>query len=75
MARRRVQSLDPLLLLLACQCRISHDAQDGLPLGLGGIVLRRDLHYGPWDFARLPTDVSVFFFCQFRTYAEITYYV
>ena len=65
MAWRRVQSLDPLLLLLGRQCRISHDAQDGLPLGLGGIVLRCNLHYGPWNFATIAKQVnrwlSVFF--------------
>lgn len=72
MVRRRVQSLDPLLLLLACQCRISHNAQDGLPLGLGGIVLQRNLHYGPWDFATIANRRELSSFFHF-TYAEIIY--
>ena len=68
-----MKSLDPLLLLLACQCRISHNAQDGLPLGLGGIVLRRNLHYGPWDFATIANRCECLFL--FVTYAETIYYV
>ena len=72
-----MKSLDPLLLLLACQCRISHDAQDGLPLGLGGIVLRRNLHYlgmgRAWDFATIANRCECLFL--FVTSAETIYYV
>ena len=40
----RMQSLYSLLLLLCRQSRISHYIENGLSLGLGGIVFGSDLH-------------------------------